>query len=49
MIKINNSKQLSEILGPFQKLKLDLTIIVDRCLSMIIWDEDISKLLLSRL
>lgn len=45
MIKINNSKQLSELLGPFKKLKLDLTIIVDRCLSMVIWDEDISKLL----
>ena len=45
MIKINSSKQLSEILGPFKKLKLDLTIIVDRCLSMVIWDEDISKLL----
>ena len=45
MFKINSSKQLSEILGPFKKLKLDLTIIVDRCLSMVIWDEDISKLL----
>ena len=45
MIKINNSKQLSKILEPFQKLKLDLTILVDRCLSMVIWDEDITKLL----
>ena len=45
MIKINNSKQLSKILGPFQKLKLDLTILVDRCLSMVIWDEDITNLL----
>ena len=45
MIKINNSKQISKILGPFKKLKLDLTIIVDRCLSMVIWDEDITKLL----
>jgi len=45
MIKINSSKQLNEILEPFQKLKLDLTIIVDRCLSMVIWDKDITNLL----